>query len=161
MNKIKNNDKFQKYSSKGDSLMYEVKVDEPDNKCCFCIPIDIGVIIIGLSSIFMAISMILGAVQTLAFFPIFAIGTAIIALPNVVGAMFFIIWMKNRENKDSKENLPTAVFCSAITSMTYTVFSAALFLVSIGHILGTGISLLISYVFFSYYFHVVKRYVNQ
>ena len=132
--------------------MYEIKVDEPETKCCFCIPIDIGVIIIGLSSILMAISMISGAVHTLALFPIFAIGTAIIALPNLVGAMFFIIWFKDRQNKDSKANLPSAVFCTAITSMTHTIFSAVLFLVSIGHILGTGISVLISYVFFSYYF---------
>ena len=123
--------------------MYEVKVDEPENICCFCIPIDIGVIIIAFNSILMAISMISGALHTLVLFPVLAIGTAIFALPNLVGAMFFIIWFKDRQNKDSKANLPTAVFCTAITSMTYTIFSGVLFLVSFGHFLGIGISVLI------------------
>ena len=40
---------------KGDALLSKVAVDEDPTKCCFCIPIDIGIILIGLSIILNAI----------------------------------------------------------------------------------------------------------
>ena len=41
----KNLDQFE--GGGGEALLSKVKVDEDADKCCFCVPIDIGIIIIG------------------------------------------------------------------------------------------------------------------
>ena len=45
----------EKVTEKTEKLLGAVNVDEDANKCCFCIPIDIGVVLIGLMIIYDAV----------------------------------------------------------------------------------------------------------
>ena len=54
MSKIENKD-VDEFEG-GEPLMGKVKVDEDADKCCFCIPIDIGVVIIGILFILSGVS---------------------------------------------------------------------------------------------------------
>ena len=53
--------------TQGQALLGNVQVDEDPTKCCFCIPIEIGVIIIGIGIVFSAVSGVLTGVNYLSF----------------------------------------------------------------------------------------------
>ena len=147
----------EKYSGKGDAILGKVKINEAADKCCFCVPIDIGVIIIAVGTILGTLGLISTVFKFLAVSITYAVGTAVIALPQLLASVYFVKFLLDRKKK---EDLPDAVFLTFITTICNTIFMGIMYYASIATIIGTCVSVLISFIFVSYTYGVVKRYVS-
>ena len=154
---MSNNFDTKKFSGKGDALLGKVKVNESADKCCFCIPIDCGVIIIAVFTILGTLGLISNVFTFLKPNLIFAVGTGVCAIPQILASVYYLRFLLDRKKK---EDLPDAVFYTFITTICYTIFTGVIFYVSIGSIISTCVSVLISFIFVSYTYGVVKRYVE-
>ena len=137
--------------------MGKVKINEAADKCCCCIPINCGVIIIALGTIFGALGMVSTAFKFLSVDIIVALGTAVIALPQLLASVYFVKFLLDRTKK---EKLPDAMVLTFLTTVCYTIFSAIVYYMGIATIISACVSLVFSFLFASYYYGVVKRYVE-
>ena len=137
--------------------MGKVKINEAADKCCFCVPINIGVIIFALGTILGSLGMISTVFKFLSVDLIFAVGTAVIALPQLLASFYYVKFLIDRKKK---EDLPDAVFLTFITTTCYSIFTGIVYYLGVATIVSTCVSILISFIFVSYTYGVVKRYVE-
>ena len=97
-------------------------MDEDPNKCCFCIPIDIGIILIGIGIVYNAVFGVLAVVGGLSVNFIASVILGVLLLPLVIAAYYFIQYFRNRADKDARANLPVACVYSAISALAQTVW---------------------------------------
>ena len=92
-------------------------MDEDPNKYCFCIPIDIGIFLIGLGIVFNAVfgSFLVVAVTNVNFIASVILG--VLTLPLLIAAYYFVQYFRNRSDKDARANLPVACVYSAISAL--------------------------------------------
>ena len=92
---------------------------EAEDKCCWFIPIPIGVMIVGIFLILYAISIVLSAIGFLGLgstFLIWAILYFVTCVPIIIGAYFFIRYFMDRENAERKAGTTKACLCVIITA---------------------------------------------
>ena len=97
-------------------------MSEDPNKCCFCIPIDIGIILIGLGIVYNAAFGAIGVVGLLSTNLIASIILGVLLLPLLIAAYYFVQYFRNRSDKDARANLPVACVYSAISALAVTVW---------------------------------------
>ena len=83
-----------------------IQVDE-GNKCCMCIPIDIGVKIIGVGMILGAINVVMSVVNGMQYGGVYAPINGVIGLPFFYSAYLFIKFLRN-DTKETRAKLPKA-----------------------------------------------------
>ena len=96
-------DKMDKHTPKGMKLP-----GESDEQCCFCIPIKIGVTVIGIVMIISAVQGILAGLHWLSLDFIFGVLMICAFLPVLLGAWWFIAYFRDMENADTRGNLVKA-----------------------------------------------------
>ena len=118
-------DKYTAQAAKGDKFMANITVKEDADKCCFCIPIDIGAILLSCGTILAAFSFVSQAFKNLRVGnPAIAIAFGVASVPSILGSLIVLNWFKDRDNKDAKANLPTALLCNAVTNIGILMFLA-------------------------------------
>ena len=114
----------------GEKLMGQVNVDEDPTKCCFVVPIEIGVIIMGISIILSAVQLVLGVLQYLAVDFIFAVVLGVLGVPLCIAAFYFGMYFKDREDKDGRANLPKGCVYACITGLAQALWYLVWFLIN-------------------------------
>ena len=89
---------------------------EAADKCCWCVPIKCGIILVGVGIILNTISMI---ITGLAFFDvelvIWGILFLVTAIPMVGSAFFFIKWFMKMDDPDTKAGLAKGCFLVVVS----------------------------------------------
>ena len=75
---------------------------EAADKCCWCLPIKIGCILIGVVMLLYTLNMVQVIIWWLDFYLLYAILFLVAALPMFGGAYFYIRWFMDIENKERK-----------------------------------------------------------
>ena len=139
---------------------------EADDKCCWFVPIKIGVIIIGICMILSATSMVFNAFTWItsggAFF-IYGVLMGAAAAPLVLGAWFYIKFFM-ADSADTRAGLTKA--CMLVILAQTCAFGVVVVMTIIGpYTIGTAFSYLISMgitvIIFFYYAGVAKRFASQ
>ena len=139
-------------------------MDEDPNKCCFCIPIDIGIILIGLGIVYNAVFGTLGVVAGLSVNFIASVILGVLLLPLLIAAYYFVQYFRNRSDKDARANLPVACVYSAISTLASTVWvflGIILYGFTLSTVVTASLSSGISFLLFSYCYGVCKRFASQ
>ena len=139
-------------------------VDEDPNKCCFCIPIDVGIILIGASIVYSAVMGVLQVLNLLSGQFIASIITGVCILPLLVASYYFVQYFRNRSDKDARANLPTACVYSAISTLAqcvWVVLGIVLYGYTIEVVMSVAISSGVSFLVFAYCHGVCKRFASQ
>ena len=105
---------------------------EASDRCFWCIPLQIGVILIGILLVASAANQVITALtlsadsRTFLQFVLLIIATA----PNVLGAVYYIRWFMNMEDADRKNGtfkacmlVVLSCFCFAIVELIYYIGS--------------------------------------
>ena len=108
---------------------------EADDKCCWCFPIKIGVMIIGIFMILYAISMVVTLFDWLGLgggWVIWGILYAICAIPIIVGAVFYIRYFMDMENADRKAGTTKACLCVIVSAFLAVIVAILVFIIQEG-----------------------------
>ena len=137
---------------------------EADDKCCFCIPIKPGVIIIGIFIILWAVEMILGAVNWLgiASLTIFGIIQLCAVVPMLLAAWYYISWFR-ADSAATRVGLSRAcmlVILSSLISLGIQVIMLVLAKNTFSGLISNFISAAIVCVVYFYYAGVTKRFAS-
>ena len=147
---VKNDEIFE---GGGENLMGKVNVDEDPTKCCFFIPIEIGVIIMGISIILSAVQLVLGVLQYLSYDFIFAVVLGVLGVPLCIAAFYFAMYFKDRENKDGRANLPKGCVYACITGLAQALWYVVWWLIQgygLGNIVSQIVSAVITFLIYAY-----------
>ena len=139
-------------------------MDEDPNKCCFCIPIDIGIFLIGLGICYNAGFGTYAVVAGLSEKFIASVILGVLLLPLLIAAYYFVQYFRNRSDKDARANLPVACVYSAISALAQTVWlflGIILYGNSLSVVMTASLSAGISFLLFSYCYGVCKRFASQ
>ena len=137
---------------------------EPEDKCCWCIPIKIGVIILGIGVVAQAALSVLGGLGVLSTYFIAGVVMCAAAAPLLLAAFWYIKWFQDMESKETREGTAKAMMMVALSALInlagllleviiYSVPFSAL----ISGIITTGITIVIVL----YYVGVCKRFASQ
>ena len=136
---------------------------EAEDKCCWCIPIKIGVLLIGIGIIYSAVVNTLGGLTLLGANFIYGVLFLAAQAPLLLSAFYYIKYFQN-DSKETREGLSKACMLAILT--TFAV--AAVYLVMVvtgastfGVVMSQIISAGISFVLWTYYAGVCKRYAGQ
>ena len=138
---------------------------ETDDKCCWCIPIKPGVIIIGIVMILWALQLVITFIDWIDTdgLLIYAILYLCCIAPICLGAFFFVKYFMKMDDKDTKAKLEKA--CMLVILSAVIAFLIALIMVILGdNTFGNAISqlltsIVISVIYF-YYAGVCKRFAG-
>ena len=144
---------------------------EAKDKCCWFIPIKMGVYAIGIIMClwaFNAVRMALaafGMMGTSGMYLIYGIGYAVSAAPILLGAWFFIKFFRAPDDADTRAGLKHACMLVILSSLILAGIAAIQFLLVTGAtfsvLLNALISAGITSVCYFYYAGVCDRYVKQ
>ena len=102
---------------------------EAEDKCCWCIPIKIGVILIGIGIVLLAVSGVLNGLGVMGLGgALFLYGVLLIAAqaPLLLSASYFISYFRG-DTKETREGLQKACMLAILTSFAI----AAVYLVAV------------------------------
>ena len=148
----------------GEKLLGKVQVDEDPTKCCFCIPIEIGIIILGIGIIANAVQLVLAVLSYLSVDLVQAIVTGVLIVPLLVAAFYFVQYFRDREDKDNRGNLAVGCVYAAITCLAQAVWYFLMTIIygtELSVVLNQVISAAITFLIFAYCYGVCKRYADQ
>ena len=77
---------------------------EAEDKCCWCIPIKIGVLLIGIGVILSAVSNVLAGLTLLGAYFIYGVLFLAAQAPLLMSAFYYIKYFQN-DNKETREGL--------------------------------------------------------
>ena len=153
-------DQFKKYSGKKDAVLGKVKINEPSDKCCMVIPLELGVKILGVFTILGFVASVSHGVSLLSLDLIMSVLTLVCALPQFLASVLFVKYFMDPKKK---EDLPDAMFYTFLSSIALPIVTTILgfrYAIVIGTIISAAVTVVISYLFSAYYYGVVKRYAE-
>ena len=141
---------------------------EAEDKCCWCIPLKIGVILVGIGMIASAVSIVIAGLGLLGTGATFIFGVLEIAAvaPMVLGSYFYIRWFMSMEDNDRKQGLFKACLLCVLSNIAYIIVGLVMSLTSEYMTFGGWfVSGLIPYaivsVLYLYYAGAAKKYAAQ
>ena len=154
-------DQFQKYTGKKDAILGKVKITEDADKCCKCIPLELGVKVLGVLCILGALGTISNGFSYLSVsMTLLALGTFVLVLPQCLASYLFFKFFMDKKKKD---DLPDAMFYLFLSQITLIIFQGVVTFMTFklpGALITAAVSALFSFIFSSYYYGVVKRYAE-
>ena len=138
---------------------------EAEDKCCWFVPIKIGVYIIGAMMCLWAVRLILQCLDNIGANFIWGVLYGVAAAPIILGAYFYIRFFMDQDDKDRRLGLQKACMLVILSAM----FSAGLALVQFfivagfpfGYFLEVCISSACLAIVYFYYAGVAKRFASQ
>ena len=138
---------------------------EPEGKCCWCIPLKIGVILIGLSMIATAISNVLLCLGNLGDHFIYGVLFGAAAAPILLGVFYYVKWFMAMEDSERKNGLFRAclmvIFTSVITVGVFVIMTLLVEGVTFGSLISRIVGYGINAVFFLYFAGACKKFAAQ
>ena len=136
---------------------------EAEDKCCWCIPIKPGVIIIGVLMILWALSALLTFIDWIGVdgYLIYAILYLLCIAPIVLGAFFFVKYFMKMDDKERKEKLEKSCMLVILSSIIAFIISLLMVILgdnTFGNVISQLITSLIVAVIYLYYAGVCKRF---
>ena len=136
---------------------------ENEDKCCWCLPIKIGVIIIGVFVILEAVGTVVEGLDSMRYNDVFGILILCTCAPIVLAAIKYVQWFKD-DSAETRMGCSTAcmlmivaVVARGAVYLVYSIFGTIDFGYSLSYIIAAGISAVIWF----YYAGVNKRYSTQ
>ena len=155
------NENAQKVMNNGISLP-----GEPSDKCCWFIPLNIGVIIIGIGMIATAASNVLAGLATMGEKGLFIYGVLELAAqaPILLGAYYYIMYFMDMENAEKRDGLFRAclmVLFSSVLTLGVQVVSLVLGVSTFEVVLHGLIQNGLASVLYLYFAGTCKKYAEQ
>ena len=139
---------------------------DKEDKCCWCLPINIGVILIGLGFIgwaFRAIQFALLNIQVGGSFLIWGILYAVCSAPMVLASLMFLKFCKDRNATDGREGMEKGCTLTVLGLVALSIVTLISGIVngSLGLSLNYVISFGIDGLVYLYFLAVCKRFTSQ
>eukprot|EP00355_Strombidium_rassoulzadegani_P002906 CAMPEP_0168612538 /NCGR_PEP_ID=MMETSP0449_2-20121227/2971_1 /TAXON_ID=1082188 /ORGANISM="Strombidium rassoulzadegani, Strain ras09" /LENGTH=161 /DNA_ID=CAMNT_0008653111 /DNA_START=274 /DNA_END=759 /DNA_ORIENTATION=+ len=142
---------------------FEGGITEDADKCCLCVPIKLGVTIIGILMVLSGALGILSLLGTLSVNIILAIIFGASLAPVLVSSFFFLKYLLN-DTPETRAQLPTAcalIILSQIIGLAGNVVYVLFYGASFGSLINQLISSGITAVLYFYYMGVCKRFAES
>ena len=138
---------------------------EAEDKCCWFLPIKIGMYLIGALMIGDAISNVLKCIELLSVNFIFAVLYGAAAAPIVLGCVYFIRFFMSMDDSERRNGLFKACMLTILSNICTLAIAIVMFFTVTGTTFANVMVVLIvsgvSSVLFAYYAGVSKRFASQ